>query len=349
MTHKMYKGICLGRIYLTIFFLAGFVSLHSQTNYVQRTGNAFSPGSNNTMVGHNAGDLAMTNSLNSFFGYSAGTKATTSLANTFIGASAGYTTSAGSYNTFMGEHAGYDNTTGNYNTFIGFTVARRNTTGIGNVAVGARAHYSNLIGNGNTAIGDSAGFSNLSSFNLFAGHYSGFATTNGTRNTMLGYEAGRNSQGSYNIFLGNKAGFSEPGSNKLYIGNESAQTIIYGDMLTGNILLGVGNPTGYVFKGNRTLNVVGGIITDSIRVAHVNLWSDHVFASNYKLKPLPELEAYVQSNKHLPGIPAEKEVIEEGVNLVLMQAKLLEKIEELTLYVIRQQKEIDDLKKRVKK
>ena len=52
----------------------------------------------------------------------------------------------------------------------------------------------------------------------------------------------------------------------MYIGNDLSKTIVYGDMATGQLLLGNPKPTGYVFKGNRILNVIGGIIADSMRV-----------------------------------------------------------------------------------
>ena len=83
-------------------------------------------------------------------------------------------------------------------------------------------------------------------------------------------------------------------------------------------------------------------------------WFDHVFAQDYKLRPLSEVEQFIQENKHLPEIPSEKEVKENGFNLGDMQGKLLMKIEELTLYLIEQQKQtieqqqfIEELQKRL--
>jgi hypothetical protein len=77
-------------------------------------------------------------------------------------------------------------------------------------------------------------------------------------------------------------------------------------------------------------------------------WSDRVFDKNYALMPLPQVAAYIASNKHLPNVPSAAEVVNEGVSMDAMVSKLLEKIEELTLYSIQQQKEIDKLKKQVK-
>jgi len=69
---------------------------------------------------------------------------------------------------------------------------------------------------------------------------------------------------------------------------------------------------------------------------------DYVFEDGYELMPLPELEAYIENNRHLPGIPAKEELAQ--VDIVSQQQKLLEKIEELTLYTIEQEKHINELK-----
>lgn len=75
---------------------------------------------------------------------------------------------------------------------------------------------------------------------------------------------------------------------------------------------------------------------------------DYVFKPEYKLRSLPEVENYIRTNSHLPNIPSAKEVETNGQDLRTMQLKLLEKIEELTLYLIEQQKEIETLKKELK-
>jgi hypothetical protein len=77
----------------------------------------------------------------------------------------------------------------------------------------------------------------------------------------------------------------------------------------------------------------------------LNHWNDYVFHDDYKLMPLSELESFVNANKHLPEIPSEKEVIENGINIGEMNALLLKKIEELTLYVIELKKQLDQLNK----
>ena len=74
-------------------------------------------------------------------------------------------------------------------------------------------------------------------------------------------------------------------------------------------------------------------------------WPDYVFKTNYSLMSLYELESFINKNSHLPNVPSEEVVLEKGINLGEMDAVLLRKIEELTLYVIQQQKEIGKLTK----
>ncbi len=76
-------------------------------------------------------------------------------------------------------------------------------------------------------------------------------------------------------------------------------------------------------------------------------WFDYVFDKDYKLMSLSELEQFIKTNKHLPEIPSEKEVKENGINLGEMQGKLLLKIEELTLYIIEQEKQLKELQKQI--
>jgi hypothetical protein len=76
-------------------------------------------------------------------------------------------------------------------------------------------------------------------------------------------------------------------------------------------------------------------------------WSDYVFADDYRLAPLDEVETHIRANKHLPGIPSAAEVAQEGISLGDMQAKLLGKVEELTLHMIELKKENTALRQEV--
>lgn len=73
-------------------------------------------------------------------------------------------------------------------------------------------------------------------------------------------------------------------------------------------------------------------------------WPDYVFDPTYKLRNLYDLEAFIRQHKHLPGLPSQATISQQGVPLVSTQKALVEKVEELTLYVIALQKELDSLK-----
>ena len=89
------------------------------------------------------------------------------------------------------------------------------------------------------------------------------------------------------------------------------------------------------------LAVKGGILTSEVFVKEVGEWHDYVFSNEYNLLPLNDLENYIRANGHLPDLPSEADVLGNGYNVVEMEGVLLKKIEELTLYTIQLQRELD--------
>lgn len=85
------------------------------------------------------------------------------------------------------------------------------------------------------------------------------------------------------------------------------------------------------------------ILAEEVRIKLIKDWSDYVFATDYPLKNLVDVERFIQTNHRLPEIPSAAEVEEAGISLGHMQSKLLLKIEELTLYLIQQNKTIETL------
>lgn len=125
--------------------------------------------------------------------------------------------------------------------------------------------------------------------------------------------------------------------HKFVVANGSA--LIEGDIFTdSNIGIGTTNVGG---ADNWKLAVNGKIRAKEIKVE--TGWSDFVFESDYKLPTLEEVEEHIQKNGHLKDIPSAKEVEENGVLLGEMDSKLLQKIEELTLYMIEMNKKIQKL------
>jgi len=101
----------------------------------------------------------------------------------------------------------------------------------------------------------------------------------------------------------------------------------------GNVGIGTSSPT---YK----LEVNGTIRSKEIKV-EASPWPDYVFTNDYELKPLSEVQEFIESNGHLPNIPSAAKVETDGIELGMMNAKLLEKIEELTLYTIEQENKLD--------
>jgi hypothetical protein len=111
---------------------------------------------------------------------------------------------------------------------------------------------------------------------------------------------------------------------------------------SGSVCLGTTTEaTGY------RLNVNGKVICTEVRVEALANWPDYVFGDQYHLMNLDELEQNIKSNGHLPGLPSASHVNANGFELGDMQRILLEKIEELTLYTIEQNKQITELQKKV--
>ncbi|MEP0265970.1 hypothetical protein [Dokdonia sp.] len=109
----------------------------------------------------------------------------------------------------------------------------------------------------------------------------------------------------------------------------------------------VGIGTSSFVDGNDTyrFSVNGKIRAHGVKV--YTTWADYVFENDYDLKSLEEVEDFIKQNGHLPNVPSEAEVLENGIELGAMNAKLLEKIEELTLYIIELNKKIEELETKI--
>ncbi len=110
---------------------------------------------------------------------------------------------------------------------------------------------------------------------------------------------------------------------------------------TGDVAVGTGTvPTGY------KMAIDGKLITEEVKVQLSGNWPDYVFKEEYDLPTLEEVQKHIKEKGHLPNIPSAKEAEANGVELGEMNKLLLEKVEELTLYILQQQKEIEQLKQK---
>ncbi len=129
-----------------------------------------------------------------------------------------------------------------------------------------------------------------------------------------------------------------------YMGITPSNEFIIEKEMGGNIILAGGNVgIGTSTPGSYKLAVEGTIGARRVKVTSL-AWADFVFDDDYQLMPLPKVAQFIAAHKHLPDIPSAANVEQEGIDLGDMNARLLQKIEELTLYLIEHRKELDALK-----
>ena len=131
---------------------------------------------------------------------------------------------------------------------------------------------------------------------------------------------------------------------ELFIRDADDQAKFTFDNTNGRLGIGVGFSK--ISSANLTkynLFVANGVLTEKYGLAPVNSWADYVFSDTYQLKGLSKVESYIKMNKRLPNIPSADEIAKEGYSLHDMNVKFLEKIEELTLYAIDQEKQLKKL------
>jgi hypothetical protein len=127
---------------------------------------------------------------------------------------------------------------------------------------------------------------------------------------------------------------------RIYINSSSSGNVIIANG-GGNVGIGTPNP------GSYKLAVEGMIGARKVKVTQA-AWADFVFKPDYQLPSLAEVEQYVKTYGHLQDIPSEKEIVSEGLDLGDMNKKLLQKIEELTLYLIDLGKQLKEQQKQMR-
>ena len=320
------------------------VFVGSQAGYNNTTGTG------NLFLGQQAGGNATTANYNLFMGNGSGGATTTGSGNTAIGDGSGLHNTTGQRNVSIGQYAGLNNQTGTDNVFIGYgaKAGTANPTNVTNsVAIGANAivNVSNSVilgGSGvNVGIGNSAPSARLE-ISSGVSNTAGIKLTNLTYSYVPSVNASKflTVDGSGNVILATYVACTRVGADESVVESLWERKGSFLQSMKGEaIIIGSGvsqTPADY------NLFVSKGILTEKVKVAVKNTaeWSDKVFAPSYKLQSLDNVAAYIGQHQHLPGIPSAQEMVEKGNDLHQTDAKLLEKIEELTLYMIELEKRV---------
>lgn len=203
----------------------------------------------------------------------------------------------------------------------------QSTSGMVAINTNSVTNALNILAGGNVGIGTTSPSARLTVAGTIAGRYNATYPTTGAGY----YSLSTNNEDAIN------GGFSV---NILSSGTlTEAMRINY----LGNVGIGTTDPQGY------KLAINGSAIAESVTVKLHGSWPDYVFKPRYKLLPLNEVKTYIDKNQHLPNMPSEQEVKDNGINLGEIVKLQTKKIEELTLYLIEQQKQIEDLKALVTK
>ena len=150
---------------------------------------------------------------------------------------------------------------------------------------------------------------------------------------------------------GNSAGLWLDGpvaENRGFLGVLNENTIgLYGASAGWSFLMDVNDGAIMIGTAQKAagykVNVAGKIVAEEVRVQLRAAWPDYVFEKQYELRTIAEFEKYIHLNKHLPGIQPATEIKKDGFELGDMNKKLLEKIEELSLYIIQLNKRMEKL------
>lgn len=343
------------------------------------TGAANTTGYDNLFVGSQTGVANTSGYDNLLIGgRRSGPANTTGYENVFVGSATGVYNTSGSKDTFVGRGAGFYNTTGSENTFVGWATGISNTSGNNNVYVGRAAGVGVASGSLNTFLGSTASSSvNTTSYSTAIGEgskvdcdyclvlgrtspqvkvgigtatpqatlhvVSGGTTATGVRLENLATTTGT---GAYQLYVdasGNVLRRSSAGAREATEESADAHWTLTADSHllnanNGGVMIGAGltaAPAGY------KLYVSDGILTERVKVAVKSTadWRDHVFQNSYRLRSVEDVESFIKANKHLPGVPSAEEMVENGNDLHQTDAMLMEKVEEMMLYIIALKKE----------
>lgn len=330
-------------------------------------------GSSNTYLGTSAGEATTTGSYNLFVGFGAGNNNSSGEYNVFLGGNAGRLNGAGRANVFVGYQSGFSHVGVDGNSFLGNASGYSNTTGTQNSAVGINAGYSNTTGSQNTFLGSNSDIGPVSPGSVSNATAVGANTKIVSSNTVVlgqaattitgqGLAAGASGLRFANLNA-SSAAVTSGGSNKVLSVDGSGNVVLVA--LAGSVTTTSTNPIaestwknadGYLYNNStngvvingagldgNALIVKGGVLSKevNVKVEGAESWPDYVFKPSYKRMSLEEVEKFISINGHLPNVASATEMATTGNNLNKTDIKLLEKVEELTLYLLEMKKAND--------
>ena len=307
-------------------------------------------GNNNIALGNEAMETLEDGSKNIAIGIASMYNGTVSSGNTMLGYQTGYNNTSGDNNIFIGYQAGY-NETGSNKLYID------NSNTVSPLIYGD--FDSNILGfSGNVGVNTKNPLAELQVHNNATDSTTIMVTpqntTSGGISRILLTEDHDGTYGMlwrYNgIGSTNRMELWGKSSNNYYgphmtIDRNDGDITISGDMdlegdieMSGDMVIGTTSATGY------KLSVGGKVICEELRVNLQADWPDYVFTDNYNLMPVNDLESFIEDNGHLPNVSPAAEMEKSGLEVGENQRMMMEKIEELTLYIIQLKNEIEELK-----
>ncbi len=382
-TNNVFVGQMAGNSNTTggqnLFFgtLTGYANTTGSYNsfFGDGTGLSNNTGSYNSYVGAGAGFYSTTGYFNSLFGHYAGSNLTTGGSNSFFGDYTGISNTTESMNTYIGARS--DGEVGiNNATALGYQakVTQSNSLVLGSINGVNNATADTKVGIGTTAPVSTLNvrsLTNLSPRGVTNEQYNDGMDgvqfrgrkARGTSDTPAAVQDG-DVLGNY-VFDGHDGTAFGTGVQIRPVTEESWTSTAHGAYLAlwttpsgstanmerlritgaGNVGIGIANPVEKLHV-NGSIRATGSIYSQPSPQMEL---PDYVFESDYDLMPIQELEKFIASERHLPNVPKATEIRENGLNHTEFQMKLLEKIEELTLYTVQQEKRIKELEMTVER
>jgi hypothetical protein len=314
-----------------ILFLLGYVVAYSQTNTFPATGNV---GIGTTTPGYNL-DIYTSSSYEGIQLKHSSGKWLRFFSPALLGGSYNSITAADDSGIIFGSSSANA-------TDVGFVIApwRSDVSGLrvsseGNVGIGTASPSQKLHVKGRIYLEGTDSYPSGWLQNYF--HWRGHSLIMGSEigeyaHNMIELKPGGSTSGTLDSYF---QMFRTPSPNNHEL---KIQLASYGESFFNGGNVGIGTTT-----PDSKLTVKGHIHAEEVRVDLNVPGPDYVFEENYNLPSLTEVESYIKANKHLPEIPSAKEMEEKGINLSEMNMLLLKKVEELTLYILQQEKRITEL------